>query len=285
MRLWESTRVRKIGLLFLFLSSTLALWAFVIEPAMLTVSTFRLKLPHWHQEHDGLRVAALADLHVGAPHQSLEKLDSIVEKVNSLRPDLVLILGDLVIHGVVGGSFVPPEPIAERLKHLKSSLGTFAVLGNHDWWYDGNRVTKALKDVGITVLENDVRRLEHNRKTFSLEGIADIWTQTPDIPGSISRVEGEDSILLITHNPDIFPEVPGRVSLTLAGHTHGGQVNLPLIGRPIVPSQFGQRFAMGHIVEDGRHLFVSGGVGTSILPVRFRVIPEVAFLTLFHQER
>jgi predicted MPP superfamily phosphohydrolase len=87
-------------------------------------------------------------------------------------------------------------------------------------------------------------------------------------------------VVLLTHNPDVFPFVPGRVALTLAGHTHGGQVRLPLIGRPVVPSQFGQRFAAGHVVEGGRHLFVATGIGTSILPVRFRVPPTVTLLTL-----
>jgi uncharacterized protein len=87
-------------------------------------------------------------------------------------------------------------------------------------------------------------------------------------------------VILLTHNPDIFPGVPTRVALTLAGHTHGGQVRLPFVGRPIVPSQFKQRYAAGHLTEDGRQLFVATGVGTSILPVRFRVPPAVTVLTL-----
>jgi predicted MPP superfamily phosphohydrolase len=111
-------------------------------------------------------------------------------------------------------------------------------------------------------------------------GIADLWTRKPDIEGGLHQVEIDDPVLLLTHNPDIFPGVPQRVSLTLAGHTHGGQVNLPVAGRLVVPSKYGQRYAFGYIVEDGRHLFVGGGVGTSILPVRFRVPPEVVILTL-----
>ena len=111
-------------------------------------------------------------------------------------------------------------------------------------------------------------------------GIADLWTRKPDVESALHQVESNDPVLLITHNPDIFPDVPRRVSLTLAGHTHGGQVNLPVAGRLVVPSKYGQRYAIGHIVEDGRHLFVGGGVGTSILPVRFRVPPEVVIITL-----
>ncbi len=113
-----------------------------------------------------------------------------------------------------------------------------------------------------------------------LIGIADLWTRKPDIPGALQNVNGDDPVILLTHNPDVFPGVPARVALTLAGHTHGGQVCLPLVGRPVVPSKFGQRYAMGHVVEDGRHLFVSGGLGTSIIPVRFRVPPEIVLMTL-----
>ena len=110
--------------------------------------------------------------------------------------------------------------------------------------------------------------------------MADLWTRTPDIPGTLKDIPDDDPILLLTHSPDVFPDIPARVSLTLAGHTHGGQVNLPLVGRPIVPSKYGQRYAAGHIIEQGRHLFVSTGVGTSIIPVRFRVPPEIQILTV-----
>ncbi len=117
-----------------------------------------------------------------------------------------------------------------------------------------------------------------------------IWTRTLGLVGCGGLVLslwafcfGPASLIVseqLTHNPDVFPKVPDRVTLTLAGHTHGGQVRLPLIGPPVVPSQFGQRFAAGHVVEGGRHLFVATGVGTSILPVRFRVPPAVTVLTL-----
>ncbi len=113
-----------------------------------------------------------------------------------------------------------------------------------------------------------------------LAGIADLWTRTPDIDKALAMVVDDGPVLMFTHNPDLFPRVPARVALTLAGHPHGGQVDLPLLGRLVVPSEFGARYADGHVVEEGRHLFVSSGVGTSILPVRFRVPPEVVVLTL-----
>ena len=267
-------------LVFAILALALGLWAFWIEPARLTTHRFNLKIPHWLPEHHGLKVAVLTDLHVGSPHNGIEKLKKVVAHTNDEHPDLVVILGDLVVQDVVGGHFIEPEPIAEVLRDLRAPLGVIAVLGNHDWWYDGARVEKALKTTGIEVLENRAHAVQLKGKVFWIVGIADLWTRKPDIEASLRQVEGSDPVVLITHNPDIFPDVPPRVSLTIAGHTHGGQVNLPVVGRLVVPSQYGQRFAMGHIVENGQHLVVGGGVGTSILPVRFRVPPEVVVITL-----
>lgn len=271
--------VYALGLVALLILS-LGLWAFWLEPASLRVEKASLQVPRWHAEHTNLRIAVLTDLHVGAPHMKLDKLREIVERTNREQPDLVLVLGDLVIDNVVGGTFVEPELIAVELGKLRPPLGTIAVLGNHDWWNDGERITKALAEAGLAVLENESRRIEHGGKSFWIAGVADLWTRKPDIARSLMKAEGDDPVILITHNPDLFPEVPPRVSLTLAGHTHGGQVNFPLIGRPIVPSKFGQRYASGHVVEDGRHLFVSDGIGTSIIPVRFRVPPAIVILTL-----
>ena len=268
----------------------LAAWAFWLEPASTVVRRVSLSVPAWHAEHRGLKIALLTDLHVGAPHMSLGRLRNVVGLVNEEAPDLVIITGDFVIGGpqdeggerggVAGGTFVEPEPLAEELKHLRAPLGVYAVLGNHDWWFDGERVARALGGAGLKVLENEAVRIERDGRGFWLGGVADLWTRRPDVEGTLRQVNTDDPVILFTHNPDIFPNVPARVALTVAGHTHGGQVNLPFLGRPVVPSKFGQRYAFGHVVEGGRHLFVSGGVGTSIIPVRFRVPPEIVILKL-----
>lgn len=273
-------KLRNVSLVITFILLVLGLWAFWIEPARLTTRHAAVQVPRWWPEHQGLKVAVLTDLHVGSPHTGIEKLKQVVERTNNEQPDLVVILGDLVIQGVVGGRFVEPEPIAEVLRGLQAPLGVIAVLGNHDWWYDGVRIERALRAANIVVLENKAHLVAHKGKSFWVVGIADMWTRKPDIKGSLSQAESSDPIIVITHNPDIFPDIPDRVSLTLAGHTHGGQVNLPLVGRLVVPSKYKQKYALGHIVEGTRHLFVTGGVGTSILPVRFRVPPEVVILTL-----
>jgi hypothetical protein len=228
-----------------------------------------------------LRIAVLTDLHVGSPYNGRDKLREVVDRTNAARPDLICLLGDLVIQGVLGGRFVPPEDIAAELQRLRASSGVVGVLGNHDAWLDHERVQRALERHGVRILEERAARLETAAGPVWVAGISDFWTGRHDIAAALAAVKDDGApIVVLTHNPDVFPDVPARVTITLAGHTHGGQVRLPFLGRPIVPSRFGQRFAAGHIVEDGRHLFVATGVGTSILPVRFRVPPAVTVLTL-----
>ncbi len=247
------------------------------EPASFTIHRASLVLPGWRTD---LRVAALSDLHIGSWHVGLDKLRYIVEKTNAEKPDIVVITGDFVIGGPRGdgpsrAGFVPPEQIAEGLKGLRAP--TYAVLGNHDRWFDGSRVEAALSSAGITVLENKAARIEHDGRAFWLGGISDLWTSDPDIRGTLAQANPDEPVLLFTHNPDIFPDVPSRVSLTIAGHTHGGQVDIPFYGTPVDGVS---KYRRGHYVESGRHLFVTTGVGTSIAPVRFRVTPELAMLLL-----
>lgn len=263
----------------------LALWAFWIEPGRLVVREMDLALPGWAAEHAGIRVAVLTDLHVGSPRHGVEVLGRIVRQTNALKPDVVVLLGDIVVQGVLGGRLVEPERIGRVLEHLDAPLGTYAVLGNHDWWFDAERVRRALLQHGAHVLEDSAIALEWKGRNFWIGGVSDLWEGAHDVGGTLAHVRDSAAALLITHNPDIFPEVPERVSLTIAGHTHGGQVRFPLIGAPVVPSRFGQRYAVGHVIEGGRHLYVGTGTGTSILPVRFRVPPEVVVLTLGPADR
>jgi len=221
----------------------------------------------------------LTDLHVGSPFNGLDKLRDVVARTNEARPDLVCILGDLVINGVKGGSFVTPEDIARELGRLQAPAGVFAVLGNHDAWFNATRVEQALVNARIEVLQDRAVRLPPAFGGIWVAGVSDFWTGRHDVNGALSGITDTTSpLVVITHNPDVFPEIPARGSLTIAGHTHGGQVRLPFIGPLVVPSRYGQRFAGGHIVENGRHLYVATGIGTSILPFRLGVPPAINVL-------
>ena len=259
----------------------MTVYAVVIEPGRLILTEARIQLPLSGPAQ--LRVAVLTDLHVGSLHNGIDNLTRVVELTNAQQPDFVCILGDLVIQGVKGGTFVAPEDIAIGLKALRSKHGTFAVLGNHDVWLDYTRVMKALESNGIDVIEDAAVRLDTSAGPLWLTGVGDLMTGRARVNAGLAHVTDDAPVIVLTHNPDILPSVSKRVSLVLAGHTHGGQVTLPLIGAPIVPSIYGQRYATGHVVEDGRQMFVSTGVGTSIIPVRFRVPPAVTILTVSRQ--
>ncbi|MEK6372125.1 MAG: metallophosphoesterase [Acidobacteriota bacterium] len=261
--------VRKaIGAVVLFL----AIWSFGIEPASLVVRHETLHLPNWRGAP--LTIAIASDLHVGSPWCRIGKLRRVVRELNAAHADATILLGDYVVQGVAGGRFIAPETIAFELRALRGP--TYAVLGNHDGWYDARAVDAALKGADIFVLNDE----SADAGQIAFAGVTDFWTGKHDVARALSGVQEGRPVILLTHSPDVFPQVPARVALTLAGHTHGGQVNLPLLGRLVVPSRYGSRYAAGHIVEGGRHLFVTTGVGTGIIPVRFRVPPEVVILTI-----
>ena len=275
-------------------------YGLAIEPGYrLSVTRYRVSPPNWTP---GLKlsVGVIADVHAGGPLMPAERIRAIAERTNQLKPDVVVLLGDFTASHRFKTRSVAPEEWAEALSILKAPLGVHAILGNHDWWDDlaaqrsgrGPVVSRRmLERFGVPVYENDAVRLEKGGHAFWLAGLGDQLAfvkalrrrrrsgprGVDDLPGTLAKVTDDAPVILLAHEPDIFAQVPDRVSLTLSGHTHGGQVRL--FGySPSVPSRFGNRFAYGHIVEDNRHLVVSGGLGCSILPVRIGVPPEVVMV-------
>jgi predicted MPP superfamily phosphohydrolase len=219
----------------------------------------------------------------------LDRVAQIVAATNALNPDLVVLLGD---YAPASRFFirrqVAPEALGRALAGLRAPLGRFAILGNHDYWNGAAKWIAGLQSNGTRVLQNAVAPLDLSGQRIWLAGTASIvairsarrrFFGLDDLPGTLARVTDDAPVILLAHEPDIFPRVPRRVSLTLSGHTHGGQVRV-LGWSPRVPSQFGNRFAYGHVREEGRDLIVSGGLGFSSLPVRFGVPPEIVVVTL-----
>jgi hypothetical protein len=172
---------------------------------------------------------------------------------------------------------------------LRAPLGVYAVLGNHDGTLDPKAVRQGLEAVNIPVLENQAVKIDRNGHRFWLAGVGDQLaryldiknsTASDDLPGTLAQVTDGDPLILLAHEPDIFTRTPPRVALTLCGHTHGGQVWLPFYGNPGAGSIYDRRYVYGHIVEEGRHLVVSAGLGTSSVPVRFMVPPEITVVNL-----
>lgn len=266
-----------------FVVVALFIWSVLIEPRRLVVNEQQLKLPNFPKQLDGFKIVAISDIHGGSNSVDEEKLHYLVTLANQQQPDLIVLLGDFVSQQYFNRAKLKMDSgvVVKNINGLKAKYGVYAVLGNHDWWNNGAKIRQELEANGIRVAENDVVPVDVNGQTIWILGIPDFLTRQPIVlQMAMSGINKPGPIIAITHNPDIFPEAPSNISLTIAAHTHGGQVNIPFIGAPIVPSKYGQRYVAGHVVENGRHLFVTTGVGTSILPFRFRVPPEIAVLTL-----
>jgi uncharacterized protein len=275
------------------------------EPWRTRVASYRISPPGWPAGLK-LRLALLADLHVCEPWMGVERVRRIVQQTNALEADCVLLLGDFVPgHGMSRCS----EPVAHKdwagaLAGLEAPFGVHAVLGNHDWWEDREvqrrgcgptPAGRALEDAGIPVYENDCMRLTKDGVPFWIAGLGDQWAfwgrrklgqlrpapyvGADDLGGTLAKATDDAPVILMVHEPDIFAQMPDRVAITVAGHTHGGQVRV-LGYAPIVPSRFGDRYVYGHVVEQGRNLVVSGGLGCSGYPVRFGSPPEIVTIDL-----
>ncbi|SDN18918.1 hypothetical protein SAMN05216360_106209 [Methylobacterium phyllostachyos] len=281
------------------LTAATGVYAFDVEPMhRLIVTSYAPALPRWDPALR-LRVAVLADFHICEPYMPFDRVAEIVDATNALKPDLVLLLGDYPA-GRIAWRKLPLGQFARMMETLRAPLGTHAILGNHDWWDDeavqsARRGTPAVKrlleDRGIPVMENAAVRLMKDGRPFWLAGLADqqpfkdTWKDLSyaDVPRTLGAITDAAPVILMAHEPDIFAMLPDRVSLTLAGHTHGGQVRL--FGRsPAIRKVRGQDYAYGHIVQDGRHMIVSGGFGVSRIPVRLGVPPEIVLLELGRNE-
>jgi len=254
----------------------------------LVVTNYRLKPPSWRGARR-LTITVIADLHAGGPNMGIARVRQVVDAGNSLGSDLVVVLGDYFATHRFVTEVVPHAAWAAELARLTAPLGVYCVLGNHDWWYDIAGVRKALADVRIPVMENEAVLLGEKGRRFWLAGLGDQlayiigpgeFRGVDDLPGTLNHVTTDDPVILLAHEPDIFTTVPERVALTIAGHTHGGQIRLPLLPPVWVPSKYGERFIYGHIEERGRHMIVSGGLGCSKVPLRLGVPPEIVRIEL-----
>jgi hypothetical protein len=274
-------RLRILLILIFLAAAILAVDGFWLEPSSLRLTRYDVPLdvPQWK----GLTIAVISDLHAGAPYIDTAKIDQVVAMTNAARPDLILLTGDYVVTGVLGGHHMAIEEIAAHLKPLHAPLGVYAVLGNHDHWEDADHIAAVLTKAGIPDFENAHIVIPSPRGPLTLVNIGDYHSGAAHPPRALKGVPSGTQAICFTHSPDAFPLLYGTAcTLTVAGHTHGGQVKLPFLGRPAVDaaSVYGQRYAFGLIQETGRTMFVSPGIGTSILPVRFGVPPEISFLTI-----
>ena len=273
-------------------TGTLAGYAIGIEPRYrLAVAEWPLELPAWPESALPLRIAALADIHACEPWMSASRIADIVARTMQLRPDLIVLLGDYM--EALGDGYrsraLSVREWVEPLAALRAPLGVYAVLGNHDWWFDAKAVRQGLTGAGIPVLENRAIKISRDGHEFWLAGLGDqlahrkggTWQGEDDLDATLAQIGDAAPAILLAHEPDIIARVPRRVALTLSGHTHGGQVYVPYLGAPwIDTSPFGKRHPYGHFVEKGRNLVISGGLGLTARPIRFMMPPEITLVSV-----
>lgn len=245
-------------------------WSLFVEPNLITIKKYSVP----NKELTGLHVVFISDLHI--KKNDAVRVRRIVELVNAQNPDIVLGGGDYA-NGHSVKSALDFEVLGNELSKIEATYGFYTVLGNHDWWTDGESMRKSFEKVGICVLENSSASVNiGNGKYLYITGLGDRDTRDVNLKAALKNTVSPR--ILLTHHPDVFYDVKENVDLILAGHTHGGQVVIPLIGPILIPTSYPQKFAQGLVEENGNRIIVTKGLGTSILPIRFNCKPEIVVI-------
>jgi predicted MPP superfamily phosphohydrolase len=232
-----------------------------------------------------IRCIVLSDLHMGSHGGDLARLEAIAAEIMARRFDLLLLPGDFVNMQVFGGGRIRPEATAEVLAPLARAMPAVAVLGNHDAEYGVQRVAAALEGQRISVLFNQRKTVETAAGALDIVGLEDHRTGRRDAGRALAALDRPGRTLVLAHDPASFAEVPAGPIATVCGHTHGGQIRLPLLGAVVNASSAPLSWTHGHILDGGRSLIVSAGLGTSTLPLRFNCPPEIVEITIAPRER
>lgn len=264
------------------------------------IAKYALSPPRWPAGLK-LRAAVITDIHACEPWMTVSRIEAICRQTMDLDPEIILLLGDYVSSTKLVTERVESSEWAAPLSALHAPLGVHAILGNHDYWDDRTYqrdqsavpfVVEALQSVGNSTYVNEAVRIEKDGYGFWLAGLGDQLALLPgattgrtgvqgidDLDATLASITDDAPVLLMAHEPDIFPSVDHRVSLTLCGHTHGGQLNL-FGWRPFSASRGSAAYPVGYFNIDGRELIVSRGLGCSVLPLRIGAYPEILLLEL-----
>ncbi|MBX3280687.1 MAG: metallophosphoesterase [Acidobacteria bacterium] len=262
------------------------LYAAALEPYQVEITRQVIRLPRLSPRFEGFRIVQLSDIH-HSPFLGEAEISAAARHANSLSPDLVVLTGDYISHS---RQYI--DGCARALGLLRAPLGVYAVLGNHDHWTDGERMSAALTDAGIRVLANENVAFERDGERLWLAGVDDLMVERDDLQRALGGTDRRDARVLLCHNPAIIREAArAGVDLVLSGHTHGGQINWRLlVGREDRAAsrwltRRSRRFMRGHAVLGDTHLYVNRGLGTVVVPLRYGCPPEITMLELAREER
>lgn len=242
------------------------------EATTLQTEEVEITLKRLPKKLDGLRIVHLSDLH-HSPFTHIDHIARAVTAASKLKPHIVVLTGDFVSHEA---EYI--RPVAKILGELKGEYGSFACLGNHDHWTDAETVAKELRAAGVNVLINEGFRFEAKDSSFWLCGVDDHMVGKTDLPAALKGSFPDEMKILLAHNPIIFRRaVASRVDLTLSGHTHGGQVKVRDPEKRILPRR---KLSSGLHQRKDSQIYVTRGIGTVVLPIRFQCPPEISALTL-----
>jgi predicted MPP superfamily phosphohydrolase len=239
-------------------------------------------LPRWPERLNGFTVALLSDFHYD-PYFSVHPLRAAVAMVDALRPDLIVLTGDFVTAPLVGDerkAAFAAEPCARLLRQMTAPHGLWAIMGNHDDNTDRRHVTHALQAESIQVLANQSEAIEHDGARFWLAGVNDVLSRTADLTKTLHPVPPGEAVILLAHEPDFADEASRfPIDLQLSGHSHGGQVRIPLLPPLYLPAM-AKKYVLGRYHVGPLMLYTNAGLGTVGVPMRLNCPPEITLLTL-----
>jgi predicted MPP superfamily phosphohydrolase len=252
-----------------------------VERGSFSVETIQLTLKRLPKVFSGLRIAQISDIHMGG-WMNPDRFQQVANIIKAESPDLLLITGDFLL----GHHFSDAEKQAivdliPILSSLAGSIPSFAVLGNHDYWTSSEAIRQMLFSCGITDLTNTVFTLTREKESLHLCGVDDIWKGDVRLDHVISKLKDDSCAILMAHEPDFADTsaATGKFDLQISGHTHGGQVNLPLLGPPVRP-YLGQKYPIGLYKIGNMFQYTNRGVGMARLPIRFNCPPEITIFVL-----
>jgi predicted MPP superfamily phosphohydrolase len=273
---WRKRRkvIERMLVAFWLLVAVFVIWVFV-EPRILLTTRITIKDKDIPKEFDGFKIVHLSDIHHGSNFH-LDSVKKVVDKTNALEPDLILIIGDYITENK---KYI--LPCFEVVKELKSKYGIISVLGNHDYWTDSDLVRDGMKRAGIEDMENRSTWISKEGARIKVGGVGDFWEAEQKLDATVSDVNKNDFVILLSHNPDYAEKVSDElIDLMLCGHTHGGQVTIFGLYAPVLPIRYGQKYRSGVVEKGTMKIIISRGIGLISPAVRFFCPPQIILITL-----